>query len=88
MKNIGVISSIVVVSLLLIFYAYTRKWDREEIEREKAGIPKPEIKPNGSNNKFQALLFFIFIIALVLSMLFQNTEGSIDRNEEPRGFVE
>lgn len=82
------ISSIVVVSLLLIFVAYTRKWDREEIERKKAGIPKPEIKPNSSNNKFQALLFIIFIVALVLSMLFQNTEGSIDWNEEPRGFVE
>lgn len=84
MKDIGVISGIVVIIFLIIFVAYTKKWDKEEIERKKTATPKPEIK----NSKFQALLFIIFIVALILAMLFLNTGGSLDWFEDPRGFAE
>lgn len=88
MKNIGIISGIVVIVLILIFVAYTKKWDKEEIERGKTSIPKPELKSSSLSGRFQALLFIIFMIALVLTMLFLNTGGNLDWIDTPKGFAE
>jgi len=78
MENIGIISSVIVIVLILIFVAYTKKWDKEKIERDKKSIPEPEIKSSSLSSRFQALLFIIFIVALVLAMLFLKTGGGFD----------
>jgi len=88
MENIGIISGIVVIVLMLIFVAYTKKWDKEEIKRDKKSIPEPEIKSSSLSGRFQALLFIIFIVALVLAMLFLKTGGSLDWTNNPKGFAE
>jgi len=80
MENIGIISGIVVIVLMLIFVAYTKKWDKEEIKRD--------IKSSSLSGRFQALLFIIFIVALVLAMLFLKTGGSLDWTNNPKGFAE
>jgi len=88
MENIGIISGIVALILIIIFIAYSKKVIKVEEEHKKTGKPIPEIKPDSLSNKVSTLLFFILIIAVVLSMIFLGTGGSPDWLENPKGFAE
>lgn len=88
MEKIGIISGIVALILMSIFFVFTKKLEKEEIERKRTGKPKPDIKSNSLGNVVATFLFFILIIAFVLSMLFLDTGGNTDWLENPKGFAE